>query len=180
MNSPKKIFIIGIAGSGKSTLARRLANELALPHIDLDTIRYPKAKTKVLLPELRPIIDELVEEPRWIIEGVYTGWTSPLLAAADRIIWLDTGAWRSAYRILRRHASHSLRGQRRHAHGSTLKLAQAVSVSNQPGIRQRPSEDDAQPWRQEIEQALHPFSKKVVHITSIKQARAFKLEQPHE
>jgi adenylate kinase family enzyme len=171
MSTPRKIFIIGIAGSGKTTLAGRLTTELGYPHIDLDIIRYPKSKHKVLLPELRPIIDELILEPRWIIEGVYTGWTNPLLAAADRIIWLDTGAKRSAYRILQRHTLHALRGIKYHSTRSTLKLAHGVSISDRPGIRQLDSESDVQPWRQEIELALEPYTKKVVHITSLLAAR---------
>ncbi|HUC87385.1 MAG TPA: hypothetical protein VMR75_03670, partial [Candidatus Saccharimonadales bacterium] len=132
----------------------------------------PKSKHKVLLPELRPVIEELVRQPRWIIEGVYTGWTSPLLAAADRIIWLDTGAKRSAYRILRRHAVHALRGRQEHSTRSTLRLAHGVSVSSRIGLRQLDSESDMQPWRQEIQAALAPYTKKVVHITSLRAASA--------
>jgi adenylate kinase family enzyme len=175
MLTPQKIFIIGIAGSGKTTLAKRLTSQLGYPHIDLDTVRFPKSKDKVLLPELRPIIDELIEEPRWIIEGVYTGWTNSLLAAADKIIWLDTGAKRSATRILLRHALHRLRGTTQHSAGSTLKLAHGVSVSDQPGVRSLNSESDVQPWREEIQAALSPYTKKVVHITSLRQATALNL-----
>lgn len=176
MPKPQKIFIIGIAGSGKTTLARRLARELGYPHIDLDTIRYPKTNTKILLPEIRPIMDELIEEAVWIIEGVYTGWTAPLLQAADCVIWLDTGAWRSAYRILRRHTSHHFQGRRRHSHKSTLELARQVVSADRQGIRELDSEDDSQPWRQEIELALTPHREKVIHVTTLRQARSLRLE----
>lgn len=33
-----KINIVGTSGSGKSTLARRMAAELALPYIEMDTL----------------------------------------------------------------------------------------------------------------------------------------------
>ena len=180
MSAPHKIFIIGIAGSGKTTLARRLAAELGLPHIDLDAIRYPHVKDKVLLPELRPVIDALAQEPRWVAEGVYTGWTEALLAAADRIIWLDTGAKRSAYRILRRHLTAALRGggHTQHSAGSTLKLARAVSVSDQAGERTLDPESDTAPWRAEIAAALQPYADKVVHITSLRAARRLRLGDP--
>jgi hypothetical protein len=171
MARPQKVFIIGIAGSGKTTLARRLTAELGSPHIDLDAIRYPQHKDKVLLPELRPTIDALVQEPRWVVEGAYTGWTEPLLAAADRIVWLDTGAKRSAYRILQRHLVAALQGRTEHSAGSTLKLARGASASGRPGVRQLDPESDMPPWRQEIAAALEPYAKKVVLITSLRAAR---------
>lgn len=45
-----KIFLVGMPGSGKSTLGKRLAEELALPFIDLD--REIEAQEALSIPDI--------------------------------------------------------------------------------------------------------------------------------
>ena len=35
------------------------------------------------------MIEQIVRQPAWVTEGGHLGWTDPLLAAADAIVWLD-------------------------------------------------------------------------------------------
>lgn len=67
-----KINIIGTSGSGKSTLARRIATELALPCIEMDTLYW--------LPEWQGTPDDVLfakleaalsATPGWVLDGNY-------------------------------------------------------------------------------------------------------------
>lgn len=76
-----RIVIYGNAGCGKTTMARRLAEELALAHLDLDDIAWAEADP----PTRRPLQDSLAAMHRfiaargaWVIEGCY----GDLIAAA--------------------------------------------------------------------------------------------------
>ncbi|HUC21028.1 MAG TPA: AAA family ATPase [Candidatus Polarisedimenticolaceae bacterium] len=164
MKSPAKIYIVGIAGSGKTTLARQLQHELDYTHLDLDRLRYPRFQMKADESSIKPAIDTLLKQPFWIAEGAYTTWSAPLLEAADIIIWLDTGAAASAYRVLKRHVIKNLHGQKHFSNRSTLKLAWGALRSN----RTLPIPNTKSvPWRQEIKEALEPYQKKVMRIESL-------------
>ncbi len=82
----QRVLIIGNSGSGKSWLAMRLAEKIALPVTDLDTLNwepggYGKARAKeaVLQDALA-----IARESRWIIEGVY-GWIAEKFAKASPV-----------------------------------------------------------------------------------------------
>ncbi len=107
----EKIVIIGSAGAGKTTLARKLASNLNMKVVHLDRLFWErdwkgetkdnwKAKTK----DTRIyILEKLVQEKQWIIEGTYIGSSEPRLYAADTIIFLDTSPLVCLIRIIRRH-----------------------------------------------------------------------------
>jgi len=46
----------------------------------------------------------LVQQSRWVIEGVQFKWADPALASADKIVVLNIPRWRNTLRILRRFA----------------------------------------------------------------------------
>ncbi len=99
----EKIVIIGSPGSGKSTLARKLGRKLHIQVVHLDR--------KFWLPgwiekprDLRiEILEKIVREKQWIIEGTYLGSSEPRLNAADTIIFLDIGPATCLQRIIKRH-----------------------------------------------------------------------------
>lgn len=85
----QRIIIIGSCGAGKSTLAIKLAQNLNLPLVHLDKLRFignwqerPREEfDKLLLAEL--------EKPCWIIDGNYNR-TIPLrMLHCDTVIFLD-------------------------------------------------------------------------------------------
>jgi adenylate kinase family enzyme len=107
----KKIVIIGSAGAGKTTLARNLEFKLHLNAIHLDRLFWKrdwkgetkdnwKRETKDTRIE---ILDKIVQEKQWIIEGTYIGSSEPRLKAADTIIILDINPSICLLRILKRH-----------------------------------------------------------------------------
>jgi len=88
--NPNKVYIIGPEASGKSTLARVLSKKLKIKHYDLDDVvwkrRYDEKRTKKLrLKKLNLII----KKKKWIIEGIFGGWTEPVFKSSDLVIVLN-------------------------------------------------------------------------------------------
>ena len=99
----EKIVIIGSAGVGKSTLARDLGFILQINVVHLDRIFWePGWKEKPRDVRIE-ILQELVRERQWIIEGTYLGSSEPRLNAADAIIFLDIHPALCLKRIFKRH-----------------------------------------------------------------------------
>lgn len=103
----RRMLILGAPGAGKTTLAQRLAASLGLPNYPLDPVAFvDEYWTARPLSERQQIIADIAAQPEWVAEGGHLGWTAPLLATADHIIWLDppwwTLLWRATVRRLRR------------------------------------------------------------------------------
>ncbi|MGH3685847.1 MAG: DNA topology modulation protein FlaR [Pseudonocardiaceae bacterium] len=102
----ERIAIIGCGGSGKSHLARQLAERFELPITHLDAVYYDDDWTTLPKEKFTAIQEELVAQPRWIIEGNYAS-TLPLrLKAADTVIVLDLPARTCLRGILQRRLKH--------------------------------------------------------------------------
>jgi adenylate kinase family enzyme len=100
----RRIHIIGGPGSGKSTLARQLGPRLNLPVYNLDKIAFEGIEFRERPLDVRLAdVRRIAEQPAWITEGIFVGWTDELLRAADLIVWLDHLNWRIAsWRIVTR------------------------------------------------------------------------------
>jgi adenylate kinase family enzyme len=103
----RRILILGAPGAGKTTLGQRLAASLGLPSYPLDPVAFVDEHwTARPLRERQQIIADIAAQACWVAEGGHLGWTAPLFAAADEIIWLDppwwTLLWRATVRRLRR------------------------------------------------------------------------------
>ncbi len=104
---PRRIHVIGDQGAGKTTLARRIGDLTRGPIHHLDDLAVDPETGLERPPEaLRAIAAAIAASPAWVTEGLHAGWTSALLEAADRVVWLDTvGRSGAAGRIAKRFIS---------------------------------------------------------------------------
>ena len=88
-----KIHIIGCSGSGKTYLAKALSKKYNIPHFDLDDIQWDNNAQGYgvkMPPEKRnALLQEILSNREWIIEGVYYAWVQQSFDEADIIYVLD-------------------------------------------------------------------------------------------
>lgn len=88
-----KIHIIGCSGSGKTHLAQALSQKYGIPHFDLDDIQWDNHAQGYgvkMSPEKRnALLQEILQNDQWILEGVYYTWVLQSFEEADRIYVLD-------------------------------------------------------------------------------------------
>lgn len=101
-----KIHIIGGPGSGKTFLADKLSKQYGIPHYDLDDLQWDNAAndygTKRDPQERAALLDQILQNDDWIIEGVYYAWCRQCFADADRIYLLDVPRYKYTACIIRR------------------------------------------------------------------------------
>ena len=88
-----KIFIIGGPGSGKTFLAKKLSEQYGIPCYDLDDLFWDnnaaRYGTKRDPAERDALLNGILENDNWIIEGVYYAWCGRCFSEADRIRFLN-------------------------------------------------------------------------------------------
>ena len=107
-----KIHIIGCSGSGKTYLANALAKKYNIPHFDLDDIQWDNNAegygTKRLLEERNALLQEILNNNEWVIEGVYYAWVQQSFDEADKIYVLDMPRYLYKSRIIVRSIKRKL------------------------------------------------------------------------
>ncbi|MFP4200136.1 MAG: AAA family ATPase [Clostridia bacterium] len=98
----ERIAIMGSPGSGKSTLSRELGKLLDLPVYHLDRIYWNPGWEPTPRSRFRRRHREILELPRWIIDGHYAWTLEERLAAADTAVYLDYPRWTCLKRALGR------------------------------------------------------------------------------
>ncbi len=97
----QRVLVTGNAGTGKTSLVRTLAAALEIPGYSLDSIVWQPNWNKTPAETKRARVQELVEQERWVIDGV----SFAAMAAADTVVFLDlprrTAARRAALRTAR-------------------------------------------------------------------------------
>jgi adenylate kinase family enzyme len=107
-----KIHIIGCSGSGKTYLANALAKKYNIPHFDLDDIQWDNNAevygTKRPLEERKALLQEILHNNEWVIEGVYYAWVQQSFDEADKIYVLDMPRYLYKSRIIVRSIKRKL------------------------------------------------------------------------
>jgi adenylate kinase family enzyme len=89
-----RIVIFGNSGSGKSTLAARLAQEIGLGHLDLDTLAWDRAnptQRRSLIESQSDVSRFLQAHNKWVVEGCYSDLLSMAISSCDKLIFLNPG-----------------------------------------------------------------------------------------
>ncbi|MBQ5601230.1 MAG: DNA topology modulation protein FlaR [Clostridia bacterium] len=107
-----KIHIIGCSGSGKTYLANALAKKYNIPHFDLDDIQWDNNAegygTKRPLEERNALLQKILNNNEWVIEGVYYAWVQQSFDEADKIYVLDMPRYLYKSRIIVRSIKRKL------------------------------------------------------------------------
>lgn len=107
-----KIHIIGCSGSGKTYLANALAKKYNIPHFDLDDIQWDNNAegygTKRPPEERNALLQEILNNNEWVIEGVYYAWVQQSFDEADKIYVLDMPRYLYKSRIIVRSIKRKL------------------------------------------------------------------------
>ena len=101
-----KIMLIGSPGSGKSTFGKKLAQATGLPLFHLDALYWKPNWVETPREEWDSLLQKLVSEPQWIIDGNYGRTLDIRMQAADTIIWLQKPNWLCVWRAIKRQAGH--------------------------------------------------------------------------
>ena len=183
IRSAHRVHIVGGPGSGKSTVARHVSASSGLPVYSLDLIAYEGPEFKERSLAFRSAkAREIAAMPRWITEGIFIGWTQPLLEEAELIIWLDYVSWRNAAaRIAIRTFRGALqemkvrRGAERFLRVGDYRrnFRQLISVlTTSREYWGRGTGADRYPaTREQLDRTLHRFAAKVIHVTEKRDAK---------
>ncbi len=97
-----KILIIGCAGAGKSTFAKQLAEISGLPLIHLDQHFWGPRWTETNKESWAKKVTELASQPKWIMDGNYSGTLPIRLDHAEKVIFLDLPRTLCLLRVIKR------------------------------------------------------------------------------
>src|SRR5437588_7546887 len=97
-----RIVVIGSSAAGKSTVARDMGRILGIEVIHLDRELWkPGCRLSAPHEEL-PAVRNLLDQPRWIMDGNYTDSLAMRLEAADTVVVVDFSRLRCLLRALKR------------------------------------------------------------------------------
>jgi adenylate kinase family enzyme len=165
----EKIVIIGSSGAGKSTLVKELDSILEIKVFHLDRFFWQRGWKRKTGDTRIDILQDLVREKRWVIEGSYLSSAELHLEAADTIIFLDIHPLLCLWRIIKRHREYRGRSRRDIPEGCTDKL----TLSRMLKVLAFPLTE-----RRTLEQKLHKYeSKQIIRLRSRKEIEDFLAQQ---
>lgn len=107
-----KIHIVGCSGSGKTYFAKKLSDKYAIPHFDLDNIQWDNTAegygVKMPADRRAALLEKILQNESWIIEGVYYSWVLDCFRDADLIYLLQTPKPVYTARIVKRFIKRKL------------------------------------------------------------------------
>ena len=101
-----KIHIIGCSGTGKTYLAKFFATKYNILHFDLDDIQWDNSSenygVKMPVEKRAKLLQAMLSQDEWVIEGVYYSWVQQSFEEADKIYVLDMPKYIYKSRIIKR------------------------------------------------------------------------------
>ena len=98
----QKVLIIGSGGAGKFTLARQLGAILSLEVVHLDALYWHPGWVETPKPKWREVVQDLLQQETWIMDGNYGSTLDIRLAIADTVIFLDFPRLLCLWRVFKR------------------------------------------------------------------------------
>lgn len=103
-----RIQIVGTSGSGKTTLARLIAEQLAITHLELDSIKHQANWQSIEPNEMIRQVTDFAQSENWVIDGNYSALRQCLDRRITHLIWLDYPRWFVMLRLIRRTLSRAI------------------------------------------------------------------------
>lgn len=97
---PRRVLVAGTSGSGKTTFGRRLAQELSIPHVEIDSLFHGPDWTP--RQSFEADVRTFSEGDRWVTEWQYGVVRDLLAERADLLVWLDLSRITVMCQIIRR------------------------------------------------------------------------------
>ncbi len=107
--SGQRISIVGTTGSGKTTLAKAVAQQLQIPHIELDGLYWEPNWTAAAPQVFRNRVSETLSSDCWVVDGNYSAVRDIVWSRADIVVFLDYSFWVVMQRLLQRTLQRSLK-----------------------------------------------------------------------
>ena len=85
----KRITVIGCPGSGKSTFSKKLHELTGIPLFSLDNVWWRADRTHISRDEFDRKLEDILQNPEWIIDGDYSRTYEVRIRACDVIVFLD-------------------------------------------------------------------------------------------
>lgn len=152
-----KIHIIGCSGSGKSYLARKLSKKYQIPCYDLDDLQWDNESEsygiKMDPAKRNTLLQEILKQENWIMEGVYYKWVGDSFRDADIIYVLKIPSLICKYRILKRFLRRRLK----------LETGKKETLSSVLNLIRWTNEFETVHMK-EIKKILKPYEKKVHYL----------------
>ncbi len=108
----QKILIIGPSGSGKSYLARKLSAATSIPQTPLDDLNWNNDGAAIGIKrnesDRAARLDLVLQQPAWIMEGIYYKWLRSAFDDADVIILLQPSTLKRHFYMLCRFLNQKL------------------------------------------------------------------------
>ena len=98
----QRVMVIGPCGAGKSTVSVELARLFDLPLYHLDRLHWRAGWVEASDEEGRALLEPILAQDRWLIDGNYGGSMAARLAQADTVVYLDYPIRLCLWRILKR------------------------------------------------------------------------------
>jgi len=102
MDLGTRLVVVGTSGSGKTTIAARLAELLAVPHVELDALQHGPDWEQATEAQLRERAAAATTGDGWVVDGNYSAVRDVVWPRATTIVWLDYDRGVVMRRVLRR------------------------------------------------------------------------------